>query len=104
MSEADGPVVVLARLVAQPGKEDAVREAFLSLVGPTRLEEGNISYDIVQSTENPAEFVSIERWKTAGALPLHMQQPYVAAAIAQVGSLLAAAPSIVTYVEISNPS
>ena len=104
MSEADGPVVVLARLVAQPGKEDAVREAFLTIVGPTRLEADNISYDVVQSVENPAEFVSVESWKSAAALPGHMQQKYVTDAIAQVGSLLAAPPSIITYTEISNPS
>jgi quinol monooxygenase YgiN len=103
MSNVDAPVVVLARLVAQPGKEDEVRKIFLSLAAPTRLEDGNISYDIVQSTENSAEFVSVERWKTAAALPLHMQQPYVTEAIAQVGNLLAAAPSIITYTEISEP-
>jgi len=32
-----------------------------------------------------------------------MQQPYVTEAIAQVGNLLAAAPSIITYTEISEP-
>ncbi len=101
---ADTSVVVLARIVAQPGQEAAVRDALLTIVGPTRLEEGNISYDLVQSAENPAEFVTLERWKTADALPSHMQQPYVTGAIARVGSLLAAAPSIVTYHEISTPS
>jgi quinol monooxygenase YgiN len=101
MQVADGPVVVLARIVAQPGKEDAVRDALLSIVGPTRLEPDNISYELVQSAENPTEFVTLERWKTATALPGHMQQKHVTDAIAQVGGFLAAPPSIVTYHEIS---
>jgi quinol monooxygenase YgiN len=104
MSEAADPVFVLARITAQPGKEDAVRDALQTLVGPTRLEEGNISYDLTVSSENPAEFVTVERWKSAAALPLHMQQKYVTDAIAAVGSLLAAPPSIVTYTELSDPA
>ena len=47
-------LTVVAVLVAQPGKEDVVREALTDLVPPTLQEQGCISHALSQSAAQPA--------------------------------------------------
>ncbi|MCW2848364.1 MAG: antibiotic biosynthesis monooxygenase [Marmoricola sp.] len=45
---------VVAVITATPGSEDAVGDAMAGLVGPTRAEEGCISYHLSESASSPA--------------------------------------------------
>lgn len=87
-------VHVVARIVAKAGTEAAMRELLLTLIEPTRREAGCISYRLLESVENPTEFVFIEEWIDDSAIDAHMAMAYVHNMIIHAQSLLAAAPFI----------
>ncbi len=72
-------VRVAAFLHAQPGQEDAVRNAALACVEPTRAEAGNDMYVLHRDEKDPSLFVFIEHWKSKQDLNQHMQTPHVKA-------------------------
>jgi quinol monooxygenase YgiN len=69
-------VRVAAFLHAAQGQENAVREAALACVGPTRAEAGNDMYVLHTDKQHPALFVFVEHWKSQQALDEHMQTPH----------------------------
>ena len=64
------PLIVVALMRAQPGKEDVLRQALLALVDPTRTEDGCIQYDLHEENQQPGHFVFFERWTSKEALML----------------------------------
>ena len=92
---------ILATITAQPHAAAAVREALVELVGHSRQEAGCASYELYQRGDDPARFQTVEVWRDAGAAEAHMGTPHVGAALAKVGSLLAAAPEIVRFDKLS---
>lgn len=87
-------LTVVAVLVAQPGKEDVVREALVALVPPTLEEPGCLSYSLSESTAAPGTFITIESWRAQADLEAHMQTPHVQQAFRAAGDALAGAPGI----------
>ena len=85
---------VVAVITAKPGSEDAVREAMAGLVGPTREEEGCITYSLSESATSPGTFVTVEEWSDPSDLDQHMQTEHIQAALGVLGSELAEAPAI----------
>lgn len=59
------------------GKEDELKNELLKTTVPTRGEEGNLRYDLYQSTKDPSKFMRYEIWKSADALELHKQTPWL---------------------------
>ncbi|MDG3002398.1 putative quinol monooxygenase [Paludisphaera mucosa] len=79
-SEAPKGVVTLtASLKAKPGQEDAVKEALLSLVEPTRKEPGCLHYILHQSKTDPTLFMFYEQWEGQEALDAHGKSPHMKA-------------------------
>lgn len=83
-------LTVVARIRAQPGRTDEVREALLGLVWPTRKEAGCINYDLHQSQEDPTLFLFYENWESPEALDAHGRSAHIQAFRARSGELLAA--------------
>ena len=69
-------VRVAAFIHANPGQEDAVRDAALACVAPTRAEAGNSMYVLHRDTKDAALFVFVEHWVSQQALDQHMQTPH----------------------------
>ncbi|TAM44387.1 MAG: antibiotic biosynthesis monooxygenase [Burkholderiaceae bacterium] len=88
---------ILAKITAQPQAATAVREALVELVGHSRKEAGCVSYALYQRGDDPALFQTVEEWSDAAAADAHMKTPHIGAALAKVGSLLAAPPEIVRF-------
>lgn len=86
---------ILAKITAQP--HAAVRDALMELVGHSRKEAGCVSYALYQRGDDPAQFQTVEEWRDAAAADAHMTTPHIGAALAKVGSLLAAPPEIVRF-------
>jgi quinol monooxygenase YgiN len=82
-------VSVIARIRAREGREDAVRAALMALIAPTTAEKGCISYDLHQSTEDPALFMFYENWLSREDLEDHLQTPHLSAWRAIATELLA---------------
>ena len=95
-------LTVVAVLVAQPGKEDVVRDALVGLVPPTLQEEGCVSYALSESAAAPGTFVTVEVWRAQSDLDAHMKTPHVAQALAVAGASLAGAPGIHPLVPLAS--
>lgn len=68
---------IYAHFEAKPENIERVQNILLSLVDPTREEEGCLKYDFYFSRENPAKIVLHEYWKNEEAHSLHMTMPYI---------------------------
>jgi len=75
---ADG-VILVAMVKAKPGEEDAVKEALMSLVEPTRQEEGCLCYNLHQAKEDKTQFMFYEQWASKKALEAHGKTPHMKA-------------------------
>ena len=60
--DGNSPVRVLAFLEAKEGKRQELLNILVSIVEPSRKEEGNISYVLNSSTEHPNEIMFDEVW------------------------------------------
>ena len=85
---------VVAVLKAKAGSEELVRDALNALVGPTRAEEGCISYELFASVAEPGTFVTIERWRSQEDVDGHMQTAHIQEALVAAGDHLDGMPAI----------
>ncbi len=67
---------VVAKIVAQPGKEDVALQELRRMVEPTRKENGCLKYVLHRSKQNPSEFWFVEEWTSIDALDKHKQTPH----------------------------
>lgn len=97
MSDA---IHVVATLVAAEGKAEELQEALLSMLAPSRAEEGCVSYDLFRDRKNPDQFVFVEQWRDEEAIKEHGQAPHMTEAGAKLGGLLGGRPSIVRLAKV----
>ena len=83
---------VFAILTAQPGKEQILRDALLTMIEPTKKEPGCISYMLHGDPKNPATFYFFEIYKDQAATDFHMNSPHLAAVLEKIGPILANPP------------
>jgi quinol monooxygenase YgiN len=69
-------LTVIARFQAKPGMEEQFKQDLGAMVAPSRQDEGNIDYDVLQSNDDPAVFFTYENWTGKAALDKHMQTPH----------------------------
>ena len=72
-------IYVLATIQAVPGQSSALIEGARSCIDATRKEEGCLSYDYVQDTQDPNKLVVVERWSSRAALDAHLKTAHLAA-------------------------
>ncbi|GEB58416.1 putative quinol monooxygenase [Streptomyces gardneri] len=94
-------VTVIARLKAAPGKEAAVREQALALVGPTLGEAGCLSYRPYEDPVEPGSWIVVEEWTDRDAFEAHLKSPHLAAALAAGPDLLSGPPEETVLVRAS---
>jgi len=94
-------LTVLAQIRAEPGKESLVRQELLSLVAPSRQDDGCLNYDLHQALDNPALFLFHENWASKGHLDRHLQKPELQAVLSRVGQLVAEPPQITLWKRIA---
>ena len=87
----------VARVIARPGKTDALRALLMQLPEPTRKETGCLSYQLLQNTQDATDFTFVEEWRDEAALTAHLEQPHVREVLARVPPLLRGDPDIRTY-------
>ncbi len=96
-------VTVVARIQAQPGREDHVRRELLRLVAETRREQGCLNYDLLQLPGNPTQFLFYENWTSQAHLDAHARSPHIQAFRALAPELLAAPTEITLWRMVSRP-
>jgi quinol monooxygenase YgiN len=92
---------VVAEMRAQTGREEALREALLTLVERTRKEEGCVQYNLHVQVQDPGHFVFYEIWASHAHLDVHGKAPALTAFLARSGELLSEAPRIHYYNRIA---
>ena len=80
---------VIATIDAQPGKEEVVRQALLSLVPLTREEEGCIEYHLHECLGQNGGLLFYEEWQAKEDWEIHLQMPYMREALGKAAELFA---------------
>ncbi len=94
-------VRVIARVVAQPGREEEVRTLLCGMLAPTRREEGCIFYDLYEA-QQPGTFYFHELWETQATLDAHAASPHFQELAAKLPALIAV-PLEVSLVQPREP-
>ncbi|WP_175987012.1 putative quinol monooxygenase [Bacillus sp. Marseille-Q1617] len=64
-------IIIHAHFQIIPEKEGAFLEEMQSLVAASRGEDGNVSYDLMKSTETDHTYTMVEIWKDQAAVEAH---------------------------------
>lgn len=100
---ADKKVTVLAKFKAKAGKEEALKQAIMACVPPTRAEAGCINYDLHKSSDDSATFILYENWVSKKLLEEHLEMPYLVDLKAKLDDLCAEPLDISLWEMISTP-
>jgi quinol monooxygenase YgiN len=92
---AEPLLTIFAEAYAKPGKEEALRQTMLGLIGPTKLEPGCVQYDLHVDNDDPTHFFFYENWTSRALLDKHLASPHLQAFVARGDELLAAPLRIV---------
>jgi quinol monooxygenase YgiN len=90
-------LTVVATFEARPGQEAELRAALLTLLAPTRREDGCLNYDLHVAQDNPARFLFHENWSSKAQLDVHLQSPHIQALLPRVGTLCTQPPQITLW-------
>lgn len=88
---------VVARLAAFPDKVAELKSLLLSIIEPTRQEQGCIKYELLQNQADPTDFTFVEEWESAALLEVHLASSHIQAAVQQLEGLAVGPPDIRRY-------
>lgn len=94
-------ITVIARVKAKVGKEKELERQWLAAVDSSRKEVGCVEYVLHRSLEDPALFVSVEKWVSKEANEKHMQSAHIQELLQQVPHLVAVPPEILPFEVVS---
>jgi len=83
-------IIIHAKLQVKPDQEQAFLEETKTLLKASRAEEGNISYDLMKSTEQEYHYTMVELWKDAEATAIHNTSEHFTAFIQKAQEFMAA--------------
>jgi len=95
-------VILVARVRAKEGQEDAVKQALGSMLEPTRKEEGCIHYILHQDAGDKTKFMFYEVWASGDVLKQHGQTPHMKALGPKLTGLTAQGGGV-TFYELVSP-
>jgi quinol monooxygenase YgiN len=99
-NRTDKSVRYLAFLEAKKGSGKELMDILLTLVEPTRKEEGNIAYIPHYSLDNPDEIMFDEIWVDREAIDNHFKQPHMKDLSTRIEYLLAKPVELKAYSEV----
>ncbi|MGB3267460.1 MAG: putative quinol monooxygenase [Microcoleus sp.] len=88
---------VVARLTAFPEKVAELKSLLLSIVEPTRQEQGCIKYELLQNQADPTDFTFVEEWESADLLEQHLASTHLQDAVQKLEGLAVGPPDIRRY-------
>ncbi len=66
-------IIVRAKIKAKKGERDNIISKSQDLIDSSRLDPGNISYNLYAGTEDEDLLIMLEQWESSQALDAHMQ-------------------------------
>jgi quinol monooxygenase YgiN len=97
----ESPIRVLAFLEAKEGMRQELINVLIPIVEPSRREEGNISYILNSSIENPNEILFDEVWSSKNTFDKHYQHPQSYKNRDKIKDLIVKPMEIKIYSEVS---
>lgn len=91
---SDKPFVMMVTLKPKSGQASKIVAGMKKATPPTRAEEGNTAYLLLQSPTDSESFVVYERWKSVAALEAHMKTPHIIELLKDLEPVLAEPPSM----------
>lgn len=76
------------KVQAAQGQRDAVQQLLCEMMEASRLEEGNLYYSVLASTEEPDSFYIMDGWASAEALAAHHDSDHVARIVGAMQPML----------------
>jgi quinol monooxygenase YgiN len=92
---------VLAFMEAKEGKGQELVNHVLSVIGPTRKEEGNIAYVLCISLDNSNQILVDEIWTSKEALDNHFNTIHMKNGLSKIEPILAKPLEIKIYKEVT---
>lgn len=93
-------VHVVARFVAKPGKEQALKAVLNALIAPARRELGCYQYDLLENPSDPRDLCFVEKWENDKTADQHGESKHLQQALSQAEGLVEAPPDIRRYHQI----
>lgn len=90
-------VHVVARYLAQAGKEEELKAVLSALIAPSRREIGCYQYDLLRNATDPRDFCFVERWEDEKALDQHRETVHLKTARAKSEGLVEAPADVRRY-------
>ncbi|TGA96237.1 antibiotic biosynthesis monooxygenase [Sporolactobacillus shoreae] len=69
-------IIIHALFKVKPEAKDIFITETMPLIVGSRMEEGNISYNLYEDTSVPDTFIMVEEWKDEQAVETHNQTPH----------------------------
>ena len=85
---------VILDLQVQPDHVDTLKGVFKDILGDTRAYDGCISVDVVHNQDESANLLLVEQWESRAKYEKYLGWREETGALEQLGSMLAAPPSI----------
>ncbi|MFW6127349.1 MAG: putative quinol monooxygenase [Thermodesulfobacteriota bacterium] len=71
------PVTITVNLKAKPSSSERLKKVLAALIEPSRGEPGCLTYDMLQSAEDPHSFLLYMTWQDEAAFERHTQSSWV---------------------------
>lgn len=94
-------LTVVAEFQARDGKEAEARAALLTLIEPTRKEEGCVQYDLHVLHDRPGKFLFFENWNSRTDLERHLASAHLMALSAKISELFVGPPRVDLFQRIA---
>ena len=97
-------ITIVAKLQAQPGKEDELKAVLTEMVGNVKKHEAGAvpTYSLHVADSDPTLFLFYETYRDAEASAAHGTTDHMKAMGAKLGGLLAGRPVIERYTRIAS--
>ena len=93
-------MIVVARIKAKAGQEDAMEKAFREMVGKVKEEPGTLAYTLHRAQNDPTVFLFYEKIYRCGGLCLSRSDPVFQGIDEDHGAMMDGAPQIDAYDEV----
>ncbi|MCE7699442.1 MAG: antibiotic biosynthesis monooxygenase [Methanobacterium paludis] len=90
-------IMVTAKITAKTGERDNIISKSQDLIDSSRLDAGNISYNLYASTEDDDLLLMLEQWENPEVLEAHMQTEHFKAFGAAIEDIVAKEMDIDVY-------
>ncbi len=91
---------VVAHMQCNADRTAQAKELLQGLVAPTNEEPGCISYEMLQSTDDPTQFTFVEEWQSEADLDAHFGTDHIQVVLGQWDDLMAGSLDLRKYSKV----